>query len=115
MLSFRNGANGGAPLDVAGAALRREVEAPPPHERGRHERPPVEVLEQLAEKITHRSLIVILSDFFDDLESINKGLRHLRYRKHEIMAFQILRAVSRIAFLAVPFLCQMLRVQSTNS
>ena len=48
------------------------------------------VLDQLAEKLTHRSLIVILSDFFDDLDSIKKGLRHLRYKKHEIMMFQIL-------------------------
>ena len=48
------------------------------------------ILDQLAEKLTHRSLIVMLSDFFDDAESIKKGLRHLRYKKHEIMAFQIL-------------------------
>lgn len=48
------------------------------------------ILDQLAEKLTHRSLIVMLSDFFDDLESIKKGLRHLRYKKHEVMAFQIL-------------------------
>lgn len=48
------------------------------------------ILDQLAEKLNHRSLIVILSDFFDDLEGIKKGLRHLRYKKHEIMAFQVL-------------------------
>ncbi|MGA2581843.1 MAG: DUF58 domain-containing protein [Tepidisphaeraceae bacterium] len=48
------------------------------------------VLDQLAEKLTHRSLIVVLSDFFDDIESIQKGLRHLRYKKHEMIAFQIL-------------------------
>jgi uncharacterized protein (DUF58 family) len=48
------------------------------------------ILDQIAEKLTHRSLIVLLSDFFDDIESIKKGLRHLRYKKHEIMAFQIL-------------------------
>ena len=48
------------------------------------------ILDQLAEKLSHRSLIVLLSDFFDDIESIRKGLRHLRYKKHEIMAFQIL-------------------------
>ena len=48
------------------------------------------ILDQLAEKLTHRSLIVLLSDFFDDIESIKKGLRHLRYKKHEVMAFQIL-------------------------
>jgi uncharacterized protein (DUF58 family) len=48
------------------------------------------VLDQLAEKLTHRSLVVLLSDFFDDVDSIQNGLRHLRYRKHEVMAFQIL-------------------------
>jgi uncharacterized protein (DUF58 family) len=48
------------------------------------------ILDQIAEKLTHRSLIVIISDFFDDLDSIKQGLRHLRYKKHEIMVFQIL-------------------------
>ena len=48
------------------------------------------ILDQLAEKLTHRSLIVILSDFFDTIDNIRKGLRHLRYKKHEIMAFQVL-------------------------
>ena len=48
------------------------------------------ILDQLAEKLTHRSLIVLLSDFFDDIESIKQGLRHLRYKKHELMVFQIL-------------------------
>ena len=48
------------------------------------------VLNQLAEKLTHRSLLVVLSDFFDDIDSIHSGLRHLRYRKHEVMVFQVL-------------------------
>ncbi len=48
------------------------------------------ILDQIAEKLHHRSLIVLLSDFFDDVENIKKGLRHLRYKKHEVMAFQIL-------------------------
>ena len=48
------------------------------------------ILDQLAEKLTHRSLLVILSDFFDDIESIRQGLQHLRYKKHEMMIFQIL-------------------------
>ncbi len=48
------------------------------------------ILDQIAEKLTHRSLIVILSDFFDDIDGLKKGLRHLRYKKHEVMAFQIL-------------------------
>ena len=48
------------------------------------------ILDQIAEKLNHRSLIVIISDFFDDLDSIKQGLRHLRYKKHEIMVFQVL-------------------------
>jgi uncharacterized protein (DUF58 family) len=48
------------------------------------------ILDQLAEKLKHRSLIVILSDFFDDMASIKQGLRHLRFKKHEVMAFQVL-------------------------
>src|SRR6476659_9623920 len=48
------------------------------------------ILDQIAEKLNHRSLIVLISDFFDDIEGIRSGLRHLRYKKHEIMAFQIL-------------------------
>jgi len=48
------------------------------------------ILDQLAEKLTHRSLIVLLSDFFDDLGQIQTGLRHLRYKKHELIVFQTL-------------------------
>ena len=48
------------------------------------------ILSQLAEKLNHRSLVVILSDLFDDLGELQKGLRHLRYRKHEVIAFQLL-------------------------
>lgn len=48
------------------------------------------VLDQVAEKLTHRSLVVIVSDLFDDVESIIKGLRHMRYRKHEVVLFQVL-------------------------
>lgn len=48
------------------------------------------VLEQLAEKLTHRSLVVVLSDFFDDLAAIQRGLRHIRHRRHEVIVMQIL-------------------------
>jgi uncharacterized protein (DUF58 family) len=48
------------------------------------------ILSQLAEKLHHRSLIVIVSDLFDDLDSLKKGLRHLHYKKHEMIVFQIL-------------------------
>ncbi len=48
------------------------------------------VLDDIAEKITNRSLVIVVSDFFDDLESLKRGLRHLRYRKHEVIVLQTL-------------------------
>ena len=48
------------------------------------------VLEQTAEKLTHRGLVVVLSDFFDDLTSVRRGLRLLRHRRHEVILFQVL-------------------------
>ena len=48
------------------------------------------VLDQIAEKVTHRSVIVLLTDCFDDIETIKKGMRHLRYKKHEVIVMQIL-------------------------
>jgi uncharacterized protein (DUF58 family) len=48
------------------------------------------VLEQTAEKLRHRSLVVILSDFFDDLAQVQRGLRYIRHQRHEVVAFQVL-------------------------
>lgn len=48
------------------------------------------VLDQIAEKVTHRSVVVLLTDAFDDLESIKKGMRHLRFKKHEVIVLQVL-------------------------
>lgn len=44
----------------------------------------------LAERIKRRSLIVILSDLFDDPQMVLKGLQHFRHRKHEVIIFHIL-------------------------
>ena len=48
------------------------------------------VLDQIAEKVTHRSVVVLLTDCFDDLTTIKKGLRHLRYKKHEVIVLQLM-------------------------
>lgn len=48
------------------------------------------VLEQLAGKIGRRSLVILLSDFFDDLAGLKRGLRALRFRKHDVICAQIL-------------------------
>ena len=49
-----------------------------------------EVLYQLAQKIKRRGLVIMLSDMFDDPADVVKSLRSFRYRKHEILVFQII-------------------------
>ena len=48
------------------------------------------VLDQLAEKIRGRSVIMLISDCFDDISAIQNGLRHLRYKKHDVLVLQTL-------------------------
>ena len=47
-------------------------------------------LDELAERINKRGLVVIISDFLDEEESVINALKHFRYRKNEVIAFQIL-------------------------
>ena len=46
-------------------------------------------LHQAAELCQHRGMVVIISDFFDDMPAIIRGLDQMRYRQHEVLAFQI--------------------------
>jgi uncharacterized protein (DUF58 family) len=54
-----------------------------------------ECLNNIAEKIKRRGLVIIVSDFFDDIDSILKALKHFRYQKHEVIVFQILDPMER--------------------
>lgn len=47
------------------------------------------VLHDLAERIRKRGLIIVLSDFFDDPETLLMGLKHLRHRRHDVSLLQI--------------------------
>ena len=48
------------------------------------------VLDDLAERIHRRSLVVLISDLFDDPTQVLGGLKHLRYRKNEIIVCQVM-------------------------
>jgi uncharacterized protein (DUF58 family) len=54
-----------------------------------------ECLSLIAEKIKRRGLVIIVSDFFDDVNSILKALKHFRYQKHEVIVLQVLDPVER--------------------
>jgi uncharacterized protein (DUF58 family) len=52
----------------------------------------VESLHLIAEKIHKRSLVVIFSDMFDDInnaEKIFSALQHLKHNKHEVLLFHV--------------------------
>ena len=49
-----------------------------------------QVFHELAERINRRSLIIIISDLFDDIESVLLGLKHFRHRKHDVSLLQVI-------------------------
>jgi hypothetical protein len=46
-------------------------------------------LSELVERVTHRQLLVIASDLFDDVDEILKGFQHLRFRGSELIVWHI--------------------------
>jgi len=47
------------------------------------------VLHSLATMTKRRALVVIVSDFFDDIKAITRALNHFAHKKHEIVVFQV--------------------------
>lgn len=48
------------------------------------------IFHDLAERIQRRGVVVILSDFFDDPESIVLGLKHFWHRRHDVVLMQVI-------------------------
>lgn len=49
-----------------------------------------DVLHALANRIKRRGLIVIISDLFDDADSIILALNHFAHKKHEVIVYQVM-------------------------
>jgi uncharacterized protein (DUF58 family) len=59
------------------------------------------VLDELAEKIHRRSLVVIFSDMFDSAENVDdlfKALQHLKHNKHEVIVFHVMDNQTELLF-----------------
>ncbi len=72
-------------------------------EEGRQGRPTraAHCLHQIAESIHRRSLVVIFSDMFDDMERTEElfsALQHLRHAKHEVMLFHVVDKAMELDF-----------------
>jgi uncharacterized protein (DUF58 family) len=48
-----------------------------------------DVLHEIAERVRRRSLVVIVSDFFDKPDEILRGLQHFRHRRHEVIVLHL--------------------------
>ena len=48
------------------------------------------VLHELAERIPHRGVVLVLSDLFDAPHEVLQGLRHLRFRGHDVGVLQVI-------------------------
>lgn len=55
-------------------------------------------LNDIADKVKRRGLVIILSDLFDEQKEVMNALKHFRYDKNEVILFQILDPVE-ITFL----------------
>jgi uncharacterized protein (DUF58 family) len=59
------------------------------------------VLNEVAERISRRSLVVVITDLFENVsehDDLMKALRHLRYRGHEVLVFHVLESDTERAF-----------------
>lgn len=52
-------------------------------------------LHHMAERLRRRGLCILISDLFDDPDSILKGLKHFRHRQHEVIVFHVLDDLER--------------------
>ncbi|MHC4180405.1 MAG: DUF58 domain-containing protein [Planctomycetota bacterium] len=48
------------------------------------------IFHELAERFKKRGIIIVLSDLFDDVDSMMAGLKHFRHRRHEVVLLQVL-------------------------
>jgi uncharacterized protein (DUF58 family) len=47
-------------------------------------------LNELAERMRRREIVMIFSDFFGDLDELESAIHRMRYNKHEVVLFQIM-------------------------
>ncbi len=86
------------------------LERLPPGRGPRHRHLAMELLEQArpgrttglaktlhnaADAIRHRSMVILISDLFDDPESVLDGIYHLDFKRHEVLVFQVLDPAER--------------------
>jgi uncharacterized protein (DUF58 family) len=58
-----------------------------------------DAIHEVARTLGKRGMCIVISDFLDDAESVIRGLRHLRFKRQDVLAFMVLDP-AEIAFRA---------------
>jgi uncharacterized protein (DUF58 family) len=48
------------------------------------------IFHELAERLSRRGIVVVVSDLFDNVEGMLAGLKHLRHRRHDVIVLHLL-------------------------
>lgn len=48
------------------------------------------IFHELAERLTQRGVVMIVSDLFDDVDSLLAGLKHFRSRRHDVVVLHVM-------------------------
>jgi uncharacterized protein (DUF58 family) len=48
------------------------------------------ILHDVAERLGHRQMVVLISDLFDDTEKLLQAFHHLRHKRHEVIVMQVM-------------------------
>jgi uncharacterized protein (DUF58 family) len=59
-------------------------------ESGSNRKEQPELLHQVAESFRRKGMVILISDFFGEIEPLTRALEHLRFRGHDVIVFQIM-------------------------
>jgi uncharacterized protein (DUF58 family) len=59
-------------------------------EPGSNRKEQPELLHQVAESFRRKGMVILISDFFGEIEPLSRALEHLRFRGHDVIVFQIM-------------------------
>lgn len=73
--------------------LERELIREEKGDEERRKTASAEAIHEVAKRLNHRSLVVIITDLFENVgqhEELISALKHLRHRKHEVLLFNVM-------------------------
>jgi uncharacterized protein (DUF58 family) len=54
-----------------------------------------ESLKEIADKVKKRGMVIVISDFLDDVENVLSALKRFQYKKNEVIVFHILDPIEK--------------------